>query len=541
MTHPRLPRVALFGAVFLIILLLWLAGPAARPAHANGLQQSVMQDDDLLLYRGNTVMQSTLRRMKAAGVDTVRVTVLWSVVAQNIKKRPKDPSNPRSYPQGNWSKFDSLAVVAQQMGINVLFNLTGPGPPWVHQKSPVKQVAKSWKPNAGEFAKFVEAVGKRYSGTYKVGSFVPPRVTMWSLWNEPNQGPWLAPQYAKDPTLSKQIAMSPILYRELYLRGRKALDASGHGNDTILLGETAPLGDPKGRKNERKAMAPVEFIRELFCVAPNGRMYKGNEAKARKCDQFKTLGPLRASGFAHHPYTRSDPPTKPPRAGGYTMGNISKLVSDLDKYAKFGNLQVGGDPKNRTLPVWSTEYGYETNPPDPVNGITEALQAQYINEGDFIAYQNPRIMSQSQFLLRDVPPVTKGTKKNSAAYWFTYQSGLFTMPPQDKPKPAYQAYIMPLVATIARRSGAGGTVNLWGQLRFRPNGTLGDQVVLQYRPQGGTDWTTVGDPVSANGLGFFLAQRDAPVSGSWRAVWAGENYGFTGFVFSREVLLKFER
>src|SRR4029453_17943657 len=100
MPPPPLPRVALFGAVFLIILLLWLAGPAARPAHANGLQQSVMQDDDLLLYRGNTVMQSTLRRMKAAGVDTVRVTVLWSVVAQNIKKRPKDPSNPRSYPQG---------------------------------------------------------------------------------------------------------------------------------------------------------------------------------------------------------------------------------------------------------------------------------------------------------------------------------------------------------------------------------------------------------------------------------------------------------
>jgi hypothetical protein len=65
--------------------------------------------------------------------------------------------------------------------------------------------------------------------------------------------------------------------------------------------------------------------------------------------------------------------------------------------------------------------------------------------------------------------------------------------------------------------------------------------VLQFRPQGGTDWTTVGDPVPANGLGFFTAQRQAPVSGSWRAIWFGENYGFTGFVTSREALVKFER
>jgi hypothetical protein len=85
--------------------------------------------------------------------------------------------------------------------------------------------------------------------------------------------------------------------------------------------------------------------------------------------------------------------------------------------------------------------------------------------------RRPAMMSQSQFLLRDVPPVTKGTKKNSAAYWFTYQSGLFTMPPEDKPKPAFAAYQLPLVATVATRSGDGGTVNLWGRLRFRPKAT----------------------------------------------------------------------
>ena len=110
-------------------------------------------------------MASTLRRMKAAGVDTVRVTVLWSVVAENLKKRPKDPSNPRSYPSANWAKYDSMTTVAKELGINVLFNVTGPGPSWAHEKSPVKADKATWKPKATEFAKFVEAVGKRYSGS----------------------------------------------------------------------------------------------------------------------------------------------------------------------------------------------------------------------------------------------------------------------------------------------------------------------------------------------------------------------------------------
>src|SRR3954451_3462725 len=116
MTHPRTSRPAFLslGLAIVALALLWTAGPDARPAHANGVQQSVMQDDDLLLYRGNTVMASTLRRMKAAGGDTARATVLWSVVAQIVRKRPKDPSNPRSYPNANWAKYDSMTTVAKQ-------------------------------------------------------------------------------------------------------------------------------------------------------------------------------------------------------------------------------------------------------------------------------------------------------------------------------------------------------------------------------------------------------------------------------------------
>ncbi|CAN5450114.1 hypothetical protein BH20ACT18_BH20ACT18_06530 [soil metagenome] len=535
MTLARSPRIAaLTLCAAAIATFAWSLGPGAAPAPANQSMLSLMQDDDLLVYRGNIEKISTLNRMKALGVDAVRVTVLWSVVAEG-KKNNKRANDPRGYPARKWDRYDTLVYTARQAGVAVLFNVTGPGPTYGHERPPRNRAAskRTWKPKAREFAEFVEAVGKRYSGTYRDENvkLTIPRVNLWSIDNEPNQGGWLTPQFDVEPTLKQKIAISPILYRELYLRGRRALAKSGHDDDVILLGETAPLGDPKGRKTDRKAMSPVEFISEMMCIAPNGRPYKGRQATARKCDMFDKLGPIEATAFAHHPYTRSDAPTQPPSRSGYTLGNISQLGTALDSYAQ----KSGGDIPSG-LPLLLTAYGYETNPPDPISGISPELQAQYINEGDFILYQNPRIIGNTQFLLRDVPPV-RSAKKGSQAYWFTYQSGLFYQ--NDQPKPAALAYGLPLVLNVAGRDGAGGgTVNVWGQLRFRPNGAQGDTVQLFFRPEGSTQWTANGDPIPVTSpFGYFTAQRSAPASGTWRAVWSGSQAP-TVFA-SREVKVQF--
>ena len=95
-------------------------------------------------------------------------------------------------------------------------------------------------PGKVDFAKFVEAVGRRFSGRYRDendGRQRIPRVSIWSLVNEPNQAGWLAPQWEKGQMTSA------IMARELFLRGRAALKRTGHGRDTIFFGETAPLGD----------------------------------------------------------------------------------------------------------------------------------------------------------------------------------------------------------------------------------------------------------------------------------------------------------
>ncbi len=41
--------------------------------------------------------------------------------------------------------------------------------------------------------------------------------------------------------------------------------------------------------------------------------------------------------------------------------------------------------------IWITEYGYQTNPPDRVFGVSWANQAKYLTQAYGIAKRNPRI------------------------------------------------------------------------------------------------------------------------------------------------------
>ena len=65
-------------------------------------------------------------------------------------------------------------------------------------------------------------------------------------------------------------------------------------------------------------------------------------------------------------------------------------------------------------PLWITEYGYQTKPPDPQFGVSWANQARYLTQAFAIARKNPRIDLMLWFLVRDEP---------NLAGW---QSGLMT-------------------------------------------------------------------------------------------------------------------
>jgi hypothetical protein len=511
----RTSRLLTVAFAFAALLL-----PAA--AQANPQQTSIMMDDDLLVYRDDNTAARALAAMKKLGVDTVRVTVLWKVVADGarptkaeiakLKGSKKENARkqaarfkatvPKTYPRRNWDRYDNLVRSAARVGIRIYFNVTGPGPAWAHAKPPaaLRSLHATWKPKPSAFKQFVTAVGTRFDGTYRDENGdrgVLPRVRFWSLWNEPNQAGWLTPQWENG------APASPGLYRKLYQYGYKGLVASGHrvDNDIVLMGETAPLGSDA--KTAKAPIRPGLFLRELAT---------GAGAAA----DFAARGPLIANGYAHHPYTKNVGPTVlDANPDSLTMANISNLGTLLDSLSAAAG---GAIPSG--LPLFMTEFGFETNPPDPYSGVPLADQARFNTIGEYQAWANPRIASQAQFLYRDVGPV-RSHPKTSKAFWFTYQSGLYFR--NGTPKPAAGAYQMPFLAfnsgTVDVTTGA-PVYSLWGQLRLLPNGTNAGATIQWRAKDGSTPWLTVGDPVAIDAMGYFTVPSivaPLPVAGEWRA------------------------
>jgi hypothetical protein len=199
------------------------------------------------------------------------------------------------------------------------------------------------------------------------------------------------------------------------------------------------------------------------------------------------------------------------------MANISKLPKLLDRISSRTGLIPGG------LPILLTEFGYETSPPDPFNGISPNLQAQYINQGDYLAFKEPRVFATTQFQLYDVPP-QKQYKKDTRLYWFTYQSGLLT--DAGAAKPAVAAYVLPFDI----ESSAGGK-EFWGQVRFAPNGA---NQIVQIQQKSGGSYTDVGSPITVdNNVGMFHFKAPAAAGAVYRAEWISQDG--SQVAFSRDV------
>jgi hypothetical protein len=94
-----------------------------------------------------------------------------------------------------------------------------------------------------------------------------------------------------------------------------------------------------------------------------------------------------------------------------------------------------------------TEYGYQTDPPDRLLGVSQGLQAEYIGEAALRVWEEPGVTLLIQFLMRDEPNVGG------------WQSGLFTV--GGRAKLAYHAFALPLAEVSLRGSRA----VLWGQVR----------------------------------------------------------------------------
>jgi len=116
-----------------------------------------------------------------------------------------------------------------------------------------------------------------------------------------------------------------------------------------------------------------------------------------------------------------------------------------------GRLISARGPK---LDVHYTEFGYQTDPPDPFAGVSLKRQDRWLQEAARIAWATPRVHTYSQFRLTDGPVFPGG---GFDAYR-EFQTGLMFR--DMRKKPSYASFRHPF--DIQRR---GKRLRLWGQVR----------------------------------------------------------------------------
>jgi hypothetical protein len=486
-----------------------LAGtPAASPASTS--QVSIIYDD------GVTVSpDQTLQETRHLGVGMVRIFVHWADVAPDAGSavRPDfDATDPAAYPAAGWSDTDAAVQAATSHGVGVLLTVAGHAPRWAFgpgEPSDPKHLLGAWRPSASQFGEFVQAVGTRYSGSYDG----LPAVHAWEIYNEPNFGQDLSPQ-----SVGPRLAGADM-YRRILAASWQALQASGHGQDTILIGALSAHG--QNTPDAFGEAKPLRFIRELYCLDGNYRPLRGRTAAKRGCSPspraFRARNPglFSAGGFSIHPYDMAAPPDRPakPDPDYAALSQLGNLAAVLDR-------SLRADGSNHRYRIWNTEYGYITHPPRG-DGLSLSDQAYYLNWAEYLSYRNPRIASFMQFLLVDPDP-TQG-----AIHYGGFASGLLFNPQVSggAPKPAFDAWRLPLYVPVTS-TRRGHKLEVWGCVRpaqYALRDGDGPQTALvQFRARGRSGFQTVAtvtfsDP---NRSCYFDRRLSFPASGTVRLAYS---------------------
>ena len=128
-------------------------------------------------------------------------------------------------------------------------------------------------------------------------------------------------------------------------------------------------------------LSPAPFYRALFCLDRRGRRRAG-----RAVGELPPPRPAARDG-------RRPPPVPRARAAGVPLHRPRRDPPGRRRAAR-------PHPRRRpraaaasagTLPLWYTEFGYQTNPPDPIRGIPPRRQATWNVRGEYLAFRDPRV------------------------------------------------------------------------------------------------------------------------------------------------------
>lgn len=382
-------------------------------------------------FRWGAGATADLARASAAHASVIRTIADWRTIAPTRPRRAGDSFDP-AYRFGN---LDDFVRNAQRHGLQVMVTVWGT-PRWANGGN-ASNVAPT-RPD--DLADFGRAIADRYSGRY-AGY---PHVGRYSIWNEPNLEIFLAPQFDRNGAIA-----SPRTYATLYRAGYAGIKA-GNASALVAIGETSNQGrDRPARGAAADSVAPGTFARLL--------------ARERH---------LPFDAYATHPYpTRPDaPPTERVRWPNVTLSQLPRFEASLDRWFK-----------RRDIPVWITEYGYQTKPGDRF-GVTEAQQARYLSLVMNQLRADQRVQMFIWFIFRDS---TRGL----------WQSGLTTIAGRTKPSySSFQSLAQSMGGqTMKIKPGVKPTIKL-PVPRLAFGSPAGSTIGVTYRVYQGTRMVAGGQP-----------------------------------------------
>jgi hypothetical protein len=502
-----------------VAVLLAAGVPAA--AQAAAAPETILQDDAVLLHSTDQGVRDAMTQLRALGVDRVRLTAGWSVIAPqpDSAARPDfDETDPAAYPAGAWDNLDRAVRDANDAGLRVMIDIAFWAPRWATHDGPATTGRLRTEIDPDAYARFAQAVATRYSGTYAppaaprpappagpapdadllgalLGSHKAtpartqaasapapaplPAAGIFTIWNEPNHPGFVMPQWQRQG--NGWWPRSADIYRAMVRAAYPAIKQAAPSS-TVLIGATSSGGSSTPG---RSGVPPLEFIRALTCVDRRWR-----PITTGSCAGYTTLP---GDGWSHHPYSlRTVPEKQPINHDKLPVASTPRLLAALRRLVRMGRLAPADDQ------VWMTEYGYETSPPDPMAPFTPEQQAGMLARAERLATADPAVRSWPQFLLRDRPAGRAGPRSRIAGDW---QTGLEDA--DGSPKPAYTVFRTPVVAQCR-----GARVVVWGRWRDVAG------AVAQVQRQIGGAWVDAGGPIAA---GLSSAAVQAVVARQGRA------------------------
>jgi hypothetical protein len=432
--------------VLLACLAVLALHPARTAAAPDRLDTGVIDQAAL----SGTSADVAFSRVRAAGATTVRIVLYWSWVAPVSRPPGFDPADPRASAY-RWGLIDAQVRRAVQDGLQPILCITR-APKWAHDSN--GGPATTW-PDPEELARFARAAALRYNGAFAADGAELPAVRYWQLWNEPNAGRELFPQFRG------QTSVSPAIYRKMLATFAPAVHGVNADN-VVIAGGTAPFGH---HSRDIQVTAPMRFMRQLLCMS---------EAVAAR----PTCGSrVPFDAWAHNPYTNGGPTHHAYSADDVSLGDLARMNALLRAAMRAGHVV-----SKQRVRFFVTEFSWDSFKPDP-HGVPLRLHARWVAQALFEMWRSG-VSLATWFLLRDAPLKAS-----------PYQSGLYFYGGKrleaDKPKPALRAFRFPFVGL--RRSGE---LLVWG----RTPGSVPEEVIVEGRTARGWGPLT---RVATNDYGLF--------------------------------------